>query len=103
MGVRDGGYPPDPAVVPARLLPPDEPAVYEDLFPVGAIPSEICQHAQSPRKRRATPIADAALLTRPASDPVPPGPAIRGAGTRLVVDRVPTADGSYRLVVRQRQ
>jgi hypothetical protein len=102
MDVRDVGYPPNPGVAPVRLLLPAEPVVYEDLFTVGAIPSEIC-HLHNAVHTTNTPIADAILETRPPSDPAPPGPAIRSAATRLVVDRVPTSDGSYRVVVRQRQ
>jgi penicillin-binding protein 1A len=56
------------AVVPQGPPPPDEPAVYEDLFPGGAIPPEICPlHDPAGRaittstSRLATPLVDAAL------------------------------------------
>ena len=70
----------------------DEPNVYEDLFPVGAIPSETCPiHDSSARASywpSVTPIVDG--IIRPASTSAP-----------LRIERIPTADGSYRIVVRQ--
>jgi penicillin-binding protein 1A len=91
-----------PAVVPVALLSPEEPVVYEDLFPVGAIPSEACPLHDLARAATTTPVVDAVLQASTAPTPTPPGPAIRNASSRLVVDRVPTADGSYRVIVRQR-
>jgi penicillin-binding protein 1A len=91
---------------PAEDVPP-EPVVYEDLFPRGAMPSEICalhDPAQHTVEGSATPVVDA--LLRPASyiapAPTSPGAAIRTPAARLYVDRVPQSDGSYKTVVRER-
>ena len=85
----------------ASSEPPPEPNVYEDLFPVGSIPSETCPlhgPAASQAMTSTTPLVDAAI--QPAKL-VTPGPAIR-TGTRLFVDRIPQPDGSVRIVIRQR-
>jgi hypothetical protein len=49
---------------PTQVMP-DEPAVYEDLFPIGAVPSEICPLHDPSRVMPATttPLVDAALQT----------------------------------------
>jgi penicillin-binding protein 1A len=100
---KDRGYPQDAAATAARALAPDESPVYEDLFPVGAIPSDVCP-LHSGVQTSATPIVDAVLEARSGSaEPIAAGPAVRSAATRLYVDRIPTADGSYRIVVRQGQ
>ena len=96
MEVRDAGQ------SPPQLLPPDEPIVYEDLFPVGNIPLEICP-LHNGMQLAGTPLVDAVVRADDRLEPAAPGAAIRGAATRLFVDRVPAADGSYRIVVRQRQ
>jgi penicillin-binding protein 1A len=112
---HDDPAPQDAAAIAAGHAPtvavpadPDEPAVYEDLFPVGSIPSEMCPlHDPAARAdgfaASATPIVDALTGSapyQPAS--LQPGAAIRTPPTRLFVDRVPQADGSIRTVIRQR-
>jgi hypothetical protein len=97
----DGAYPPGPGFAAADAVPADEPIVYEDLFPVGAIPSDTCPLHDAVARSETSP---AGVAMRDASlDPIPAGhgPAVR-TGTRLFVDRVPAADGSYRVVIRQR-
>jgi penicillin-binding protein 1A len=100
----DAGHAPTVAV-PAD---PDEPAVYEDLFPVGSISSEMCPlHDPAARAdgfaASATPMVDALTGSapyQPAS--LQPGAAIRTPPSRLFVDRVPQVDGSIRTITRQR-
>jgi membrane carboxypeptidase/penicillin-binding protein len=98
--VVDADYPSDPA--------PDEPIVYEDLFPIGSIPSEICtQHDRAApadgSSASSTPVVDA-LIGSPSYQPASrqPGAAIRAPATRLFVERVPQSDGSVRTFIRQR-
>ena len=95
------GEPPGPGFAAAHAVPADEPIVYEDLFPVGAIPSDTCPlHDAVARSETLPPgvaMQDASLDSIPGRH----GPAVR-TGTRLFVDRVPAADGSYRMVIRQR-
>jgi membrane carboxypeptidase/penicillin-binding protein len=87
---------------------PDEPTVYEDLFPAGNIPSEICPLHDAATDAVGlvaanTPMIDALVGSpsyRPAS--LQQGGAIRTPRARLVVDRIPQPDGSVRTVVRQR-
>ena len=85
---------------------PAEPNVYEDLFTIGAIPSEICTlHEPGARSLDgAIPIPVADSLVQPASyAPVATtGAAIRMPQTRLYVERVPQPDGSYKTTIRQR-
>lgn len=104
MAMVDAKLPLDDASAPA----PDEPMVYEDLFPVGSIPSDICPlhdpaaHAEG-LSGSTTPVVDALIGTasyQPAS--LEPGAAIRTPAARLFVDRVPQPDGSVRTVIRQR-
>jgi hypothetical protein len=71
-----------------------EPLVYEDVFPVGAVPDELCPlHNRS----TSTPNAD-----------VTPGP-VAWSGTAapssadIVVERVLGADGVMRMVMHQRR
>jgi penicillin-binding protein 1A len=89
---------------PAIPVDPPEPMVYEDLFPVGAMPSEICtlhDPATHTVEGSPTPLVDSLLqATTPAVATT--GAAIRTPATRLYVDRVPQGDGSYRTVVRER-
>ena len=100
----DAAYGPE-VPVPAD---PDEPAVYEDLFPVGNIPSEICPlHETAARAdgfaASPTPMVDALTGSAPYQPaPLQPGAAIRTPPTRLFVDRVAQPDGSVRTVIRQR-
>ncbi len=99
---------------------PAEPAVYEDMFPIGAVPIETCwvHTSASPSlpnpaaasERLQTPLVDEAL--RPHASQAAPAP--RGtlpsrevvetsSGTKIVVQRVVGADGITRTVIRQLQ
>jgi penicillin-binding protein 1A len=86
---------------PEAAVTPDEPPVYEDLFPVGSVPSEPCSlHSTATATDTATasltPRVDAALRQA----------AVRSAATaqdpRIVVERVVGSDGVVRMVMRQR-
>jgi hypothetical protein len=83
--------------------------VYEDLFPIGAVPSELCPlhkpassdyavAASSPQSP--TPTADA-----PARSPVPVATSgiIAPPSTDIIIERVLGADGVTRVVMRQRR
>jgi membrane peptidoglycan carboxypeptidase len=88
---------PDPSLVSIGVVPP-EPAVYEDLFPRGAIPSDTCP-VHEPAAPGATPLVDAALAPSSRVELSAPGPAIRDVSTRLV-DRISTGTGAYATVAR---
>jgi 1A family penicillin-binding protein len=95
---------PSPPAIPAVPLPPAEPTVYEDLFPTGAVPREICQ-LHDPAQRVVTtntPLVDAAM--QPAaftpSSARAPAPEPR---QRFYVERVPRPDGSFTFVIRERR
>jgi 1A family penicillin-binding protein len=103
-GIVKAGY--SPGTAPLAPADPPEPNVYEDLFPIGNIPSEVCPlHETSAggiAGTSATPVVDA--LLQPASyssSSLQPGAAIR-TPARLFVDRIPQPDGSIRTVIRQR-
>ena len=77
---------------------PDEPPVYEDLFPAGTAPSETCTvHGASFAEGSAIgpPLADAAVQHADSR-----ATAVR-SGSRLFVEKVIGADGLVRYVVRQ--
>lgn len=104
----DAMYPlaPDAQVVQRKIAGP---MVSEDLFPIGAVPSETCPihgAAAAPFPQSVeTPMVDAILkhsasTTRPVEAPAPIS-AIRAASP-FIVERVLQPDGSYRLVIRQR-
>jgi penicillin-binding protein 1A len=81
---------------PVAEAAPAEPSVYEDLFPVGTIPSDTCSvhGAATPETAPSTtPMVDAALVRS--------GPAVR-TGQRLFVEKVTGPDGLVRYVVTQR-
>ena len=89
---------------PARTLAAGEPPVYEDLFPIGAVPAEICPLHN--------PSAGALGLVgaSPASDSLVPSPsriATSGPFTTptsdIVLERVLGPDGVMRMVMRQRR
>jgi penicillin-binding protein 1A len=92
-----------PAATPevVRPLPPPEPTVYEDLFPVGSVPVDTCwMHAASQPDGVApsgTPLVDAALRRD--------APARRvvesGTGSTIVVRRVVGTDGVVRTIATQ--
>ena len=94
-------------VQPIRTLPPGQSPVYEDLFAIGAVPSELCPlhnpspdsygiatqvqnpptpdaHPQSP-----SPVATSGIITAPSTD--------------IVMERVLGPDGVMRIVMRQRR
>jgi hypothetical protein len=101
--VDDGGADPPAGVLDPSLVsidvPPPEPAVYEDLFPRGAIPSDTCP-LHEPAAGAATPLVDAAMAPSSRGQVSAPGPAIRDVSTRLFVDRVSTGTGAYATVMR---
>ena len=100
----DARYAPDATVAMSGEEPP-EPNVYEDLFPVGSIPSETCPlHDPAAHASGGTPLMDSGLQPASyiASEPAVEGSAIRRPASRLFVDNVPQPDGSYRTVIRQR-
>jgi penicillin-binding protein 1A len=73
---------------------PREPPVYEDLFPVGAVPDELCPLHNPPAApvgvAAATgPVASAGMLTAPSTD--------------IVLERIVGSDGVMRVVMRQRR
>ncbi|HXG55818.1 MAG TPA: PBP1A family penicillin-binding protein [Vicinamibacterales bacterium] len=87
--------------------------VYEDVFPIGAVPSEPCP-LHSPAGQPgdllgttgegalATPIVDASLQLATADVAAPPAATVRSANPRIFVDRVVGSDGVVRTVMRQR-
>lgn len=84
---------------------PPEPNVYEDLFVIGAIPSEVCSlhdPAQRALNGSTTPVVDSLLHQASYTPASAAGAAIRTPQTRLYVDRVPQPDGSYKTVIRER-
>lgn len=100
---------------PVRALPPGEPPVYEDYFPIGAVPSEPCP-LHNPAAGSAigvaattgvspvdTPIVDA--VPQQASMTVPPTPSpitVRSAAaTRIIFEKTLGPDGVMRYVMRR--
>jgi penicillin-binding protein 1A len=104
------GYP-----APVRPLPPNEPMVYEDIFPIGAVPTETCwlhalpgADAAAGVNRVETPRVDEALGARrvapvgTSSEPSSaPSIVETGDGTKILVQRVVGADGIVRTIVKQ--
>ena len=107
----DALFDPDEAPVP-RTLPPGQPPVYEDLFPVGAVPAEPCPvhspaqdsygitAAYAPGRPSATPMVDSQLAS---PTPVATTGTARPASTDIVLERVLGPDGVMRVVMRQRR
>lgn len=99
LAVMDTMYPAEPPV-PQPVA--SESGVYEDLFPIRAIPSDTCPlhgaSAESSTTPSATPLVDAAV--QPASI-ISPGAAVR-TGARLFVERITGPDGLVRYVIKQR-
>jgi penicillin-binding protein 1A len=101
------------------LPPPPSPQVYEDIFPLGAVPAEPCP-LHNPRAGYVvagdyrssdapeTPLVDAALQNSSTPGRVVPAattgsPAtMRSANPRIYVERVTGPDGITRLVLKQR-
>ena len=93
----------------ARALPPGQSPVYEDLFPIGAVPSDLCPlhnpSAGAPVEGAAsvvssTPTVDASLQ---ASTPTGTSGRLTPASTDIVLERVLGADGVTRVIMRQRR
>ena len=80
-------YPPSP-VTTEKLQPP----VYEDYFPIGVVPADTC-----PIHGAAVPAATSGVVVDAS-----PG-ALRPAAARMVVEQVSQPDGTYRLVIRERE
>jgi hypothetical protein len=92
-----------------RVQPPsvEQSMVYEDLFPLGAAPSDTCPvdgaADAAPVGASGTPMVDG-ILQETALSSLPrlaTMSAIRAAAP-LVVERVLQSDGTYRIVIRQR-
>jgi len=82
-----------PSMTPISGLPPSEPPVYEELFPLGTIPSDLCPlHAPQPFHGGFT--GDS---TAPSNTPL-----VDAELPRLRIERVTGTDGVTRLVVRQK-
>ena len=94
-------------VQPVRALPPGQPPVYEDLFAIGAVPSELCPlHNPTPdsygiaTQFQNPPPSDA----RPQSpSPVATSGTIPAPSTDIIMERVLGPDGVMRVVMRQRR
>ena len=104
-GIQLASFSPQEEVVPppARPMRPGESPVFEDLFQVGSVPSELCPlHSVSvdsgSTSSSVTPIVDAAI-----SPARPSGTPMAAASNPLVVERVLGSDGVMRVVMRQRQ
>ena len=108
----------DVAIVPALPAPP-VPQVYEDIFPIGAVPSGECPlHGQpvgysiasdrGDASAPSTPMVDAALqqtsgaYLRPMATTGSPA-TIRSVSPRIYAERVTGPDGITRIIMRQRQ
>jgi membrane peptidoglycan carboxypeptidase len=86
---------------------PAEPMVFEDYFPIGAAPTELCPlhgaAAAALDGYPSSPVATGGYSVQPASVVAPSGPAASGSSsTRFSIDRVPRADGRTLFVVKQR-
>lgn len=119
--VGTSGQPDDEAFPLVQALPARRPApaVYEDVFPLGAVPMELCplhngvlggpsgMTGSSFVQAGTTPMVDAALQNASMpSTPVlmnpPPAATVRSANSRIYVERVVGPDGVVRLVMKQR-
>jgi penicillin-binding protein 1A len=86
---------------PVQGLPPSQTPVYEELFSVGALSSELCPlHSPQP-SYGAISGAVVSTTTQPASSTPLVDAELRRAGVKL--DRVTGADGISRVVIRQKQ
>jgi membrane peptidoglycan carboxypeptidase len=107
------------ATVPQLPPPPPSGYVYEDIFPLGSVSSEVCPlHNGPPDYYRmasdgstgsmTTPMVDAALQESGRSPRYQPvgtmgSATVRSANPRMYVERIVGADGVTRLVMKQRQ
>ena len=93
-------------VTPARTLTPGQPAVYEDLFAIGAVPSELCPLHNPPgaygiaavSSQGTTPTVDALVAA-----PTGTSGRIVPASSDIVLERVLGADGIMRVVMHQKR
>ncbi len=101
----------DAEVPPVRNLPTGAPPVYEDLFPIGAVPSEPCPIHNRPAdgsgdiistasSSSTTPLVDGIIGASPSSAT---GTSGRAPSTDIVLERVLGPDGVMRIVMRQRR
>lgn len=96
----------DAEVPPARTLPPGVSPVYEDLFPIGAVPSEPCPLHSRPAVDYGISTASSSSTTPMVDSILQPG-ATGTSGTRpstdIILERVLGPDGIVRVVMRQRR
>jgi penicillin-binding protein 1A len=98
-------------ITPVRALAPAQPPVYEDLFPIGAVPSELCPlHGPAANtygiasasaqgtSQSTTPTVDALLAT-----PTGTSGSVAAPSTAIVLERVLGADGVMRVVMHQKR
>jgi hypothetical protein len=101
MGVMAAEY-----LTPVRELPPSEPPVYEELFPVGAISSALC-HLHGPQPWYAGVNPGEGLATSDASSPstasATPLVDAELRRSRVVVQRIVGTDGITRVVITQKK
>jgi 1A family penicillin-binding protein len=84
---------------PANTLAAGEPPVYEDLFPVGAVPPDICpMHNPS-----AAILGITSSVLAPSSSPVATSGTFTTATSDIVLERVLGADGLMHMIMRQRR
>jgi penicillin-binding protein 1A len=83
----------DAEVPPVRALPSGAPTVYEDLFPIGTVPSEPCPIHNRPVDPypSSTPMVDSIVSASSSASP------------DIVLERVLGPDGVMRVVMRQRR
>ena len=94
-------------VQPVRALPPGQSPVYEDLFAIGAVPSELCPlHNSTPDVYGIA----TQVQNPPTSDARPQSPSLVGTSgtipapsTDIIMERVLGPDGVMRVVMRQRR
>lgn len=93
-------------------VPPSDPPVYQDYFPMGSVPSEPCPlhtaaagsaiDAVATSGTSSTPLVDAALQRASAAIAEPSPMTVRSAArTRIVVEKTMGPDGVFRYVMRQ--